>query len=352
MAFVIFALPRSRTTWLSKFLSYGDYFCGHDEVIKMRQIEDVQSWFAQPMTGTVETSASAFWRLALHLQPDLKFVVIRRDPVEAAESAFKAGFGANLDVLIKIFKYLDHKLGQIERRTGCLSIKYENLRDEVTCKTLFEHVLPYKHDTEWWNRLDKTNIQTNPIPLIRYMTNNWVQIDRLKSIAHQKELSNLATKLVIEPDALTLSFEPLAKVFPDMKFAMQEHCAAIGEHPGDFRSKNIPLFLAYEEAGALQVTVARSNGRVFGYLITILGESFEEVGKLTGCHTVFYASPDYPGLGLKLQRKAIEGLRERGVHEVVMRAGVRGSGERIASLYKRIGAEPVGAFYRLQIGEV
>ncbi len=27
--FVVFGLPRSRTAWLSRFLTYGDWVCGH-----------------------------------------------------------------------------------------------------------------------------------------------------------------------------------------------------------------------------------------------------------------------------------------------------------------------------------
>jgi len=133
---------------------------------------------------------------------------------------------------------------------------------------------------------------------------------------------------------------------------MREHCASVGEHPDNYLNKNIPLFQKYEEVGALQVTIAQSNGRIFGYLVSIIGESLEVSGKLTGCHTVFYASPDYPGLGLKLQRKAIEGLRQRGVNEIVMRAGTRGSGDRISTLYRRLGAEPAGTLYRLEFGEI
>lgn len=349
MAFVVLALPRSRTTWLSKFLTYNDWFCGHDELIKMRQTEDVKSWLSQENTGTVETAAAPFWRLALNLKPDLKIVTIRRDPEEAAISAAKAGFGDNL---LETFKYLDHKLGQIERRTGCKSYKYEDLTQEEVCKDLFEHLLPYEHDSAWWQVADGCNIQTDPRPLQRYMTANWPQIDRLRGIAHQNELTNLVSKRVTDTDGMTLEFIPFTEALQQSEFVRREHCAAIGEHPDNLNEKNLALFQAYENMGALQTTVARSNGRLFGYLVTIIGDSFEKPGKLTGCHSVFYASPDCPGLGLKLQRKAIEGLRERGVHEVAMRAGVRGSGDRISALYRRVGAEPFGTYYRLQLEEV
>ena len=317
----------------------------------MRQIEDIESWFSQPNTGTIETAAAPFWRLALHLQPKLKIVVIRRNPVEAAISATNAGMGDNLEDTIKLFKYLDHKLGQIEKRVNCKSYQYNQLDDEKICQDIFEYLLPYSHDHEWWARLSSINIQIDPKPVKRYIIANCTQINRLIAIARQKSLSLLFSQQVNDVGGLDLSFEPLGNMLNDSQIAMREHCTAVGEHPDNFNNKNIKLFQAYEDTNALQVTVARSNGRVFGYLISIIGESLETPGKLTGCHTVFYASPDYPGLGLKLQRKAIEGLRQRGVNEVVMRAGTRGEGDRISTLYKRLGAKPEGTFYRIEFGD-
>ena len=349
--FLILALPRSRTAWLSEFLSYEDWYCGHDEVQYMRQLEDAKSWLSQPNTGSIETAIAPFWRLALHLEPNLKLVTIRRDPVEAAHSAIKAGLGVDVNQMIKLFKQLDHKLSQIEKRTGCRSYKYEDLTRERVCADLFEYVLPYDHDHKRWVELNKENIQINVQALNRYVDAYRPQLDRLHAIAKQKSLSLLTSHKLLDVPGLTINFEPLQSLLRDGDQAFKDHCVQVGEHPDNFINKNLDLFQKYEDLGGLQVTVARSNGKIFGYLVSTVGESLEVPGRLWSCHTAFYASPDYPGLGLKLQRKAAEGLKDRGVYEVAMRAGVRGAGDRVAALYKRIGAEPFGTYYRLQLGE-
>ena len=349
--FLILALPRSRTAWLSEFLSYDDWHCGHDELQYMRQLEDVQSWLSQPNTGTVETAASPFWRLALHMKPDLKFVTIRRDPTEAAHSAVNAGLCNDLDQTTKLFKYLDHKLDQIELRTKCKSYRYEDLVHEEVCENLFEHLLPHKHDSKRWAELNKKNIQVDVPALNRYVTAYKPQLERLAAIARQKSLTLLSANAVSTGQELTLEFESFRNSLNDGQLAMKEHCVAVGEHPGNYINKNLDLLQRYEDSGALQVTVAKSNGRIFGYLVTIIGESLESPGRLSGCHTAFYGSSDYAGIGLKLHRKAAEGLRNRGVYEVVMRAGVRGAGDRVSALYRRMGAEPFGTYYRLQLKE-
>jgi len=350
-SFLILALPRSRTAWLSEFLSYGDCYCGHDELQYMRQLEDVKSWFSQPNTGTVETAAAPFWRLALDLKPDLKIVTIRRDPFDAAQSAINSGLGSDFDQMFKLFKKLDHKLSQIEMRTNCKSVKYEDLLKESVCAELFEHLLPYKHDSVRWAELNKKNIQINIPALNRYVSAHSAQLERLRAIAEQKSLSLLRSKPYSDVSGLKIQFEPLSSLLSDGMNLMKDHCAIVGEHPDNFINKNFSLMQSYEDLGALQVTVARYNGKVFGYLVTILGESLESSGRRTGCHTAFFSSTDFPGLGLKLQRKALEGLKDKGVYEVVMRAGVRGSGDKVSSLYKRIGAEPFGTYYRIQLGE-
>ena len=59
-----------------------------------------------------------------------------------------------------------------------------------------------------------------------------------------------------------------------------------------------------------------------------------------------------PGLGLKLQRAALRELKTRGVDEVFMQDGVRGSGGRINAIYRRLGAQDDGQVYRLQLSGV
>lgn len=347
--FLLLGLPRSRTAWLSRFLTYGNWFCGHDELRCMRQLEDVKSWLAQPNTGTVETAAAPFWRLALHLRPDLRIVTIRRDPDEAARSAVRAGLGDDLGLMTALMHRLDRKLGQIERRTGCRSFRFEDLAREDVCADLFEHLLPYRHDAAHWRALDQENVQINVPALNRYVRAHGPQIERLGAIARQRSLALLSSRPIRDKDSLSIQCEPLANLQRDGQALMREHTATVGEHPDNFTSKNFALFQGFEDIGALQVVTARSNGRLFGYLVTVIGPSLEAENRSSACHTAFFASSDAPGLGLKLQRAAAEFLKERGVYEVAMRAGVRGDGDRTGALYRRQGAEPFGELYRLPL---
>lgn len=350
--YLVLGLPRSRTAWLARFLTYGDWTCGHDEARRLRQLEDAASWLAQPCTGSVETAAAPFWRLALHLNPELRIVTVRRDPEAAAKSAVRAGLCRDLEATTALCRRLDHKLGQIERRVpGVRSYRFEDLAREEVCADLFEHLLPYSFDSARWRALSLSNIQINVAALNRYVAAHGRQISRLGAIARQKSLALLSSRRPPDAAGLTLGFEPFADFLRDGAELIREHIADIGEHPGNLERKNLARLQALDDSGALQVTTARCNGRLFGYLITVLGESLEAEDRAWACHTAFYGSPMFPGLGLKLQRKAVDGLRARGVYEVLGRAGVRGAAERQSILYERLGFEPFGTYYRLQLGE-
>jgi hypothetical protein len=104
-----------------------------------------------------------------------------------------------------------------------------------------------------------------------------------------------------------------------------------------------------DDIGALQCLTARVNGRMFGYLMTVIGPSLDSPEVMQGEHTIFFASSAVRHLGMRLQRTALEKLRERGVHEVIMRAGHRGSGPRLGTFYRRLGAEPFGQYYRMEL---
>jgi len=348
--YVVFALPRSRTAWLSHFLTYGDWGCGHDELRHMRSFDDLKAWFAQPCMGTVETSAAAWWRL---LPEGAKVVTIRR-PVDGVVASLLAIPGCTFDEgqLRTSMQRLDAKLDQIEARIpGVLSVRFDDLNDETACARLFEHCLPYAHDSERWQALSKVNIQINMPRLIRYCEAYRPALDKLASVARHKSFTALAMRRPVAPEGMTIQTERFDEWLRDAGHLLAEHHVQIGEAAENWQNKNIPLFRALDDVGALQVTTARSNGRMFGYLISLITPSLVTENLMTAVNTAFFADPACPGLGLKLQRAALVSFRERGIGEVFWETNTVGGGERIGSIYRRLGAEEKGSVYRLRLAE-
>jgi hypothetical protein len=343
--FVIFAMPRSRTAWLARFLTYGCWQCGHDELRHCRSLDDVRSWLAQPYTGTVETAAAPFWRL---LPADVRVVTVRRSVPDVVASLARAGIAFDATVMMRVIQHQERKLDQIEHRLpGVLAIRFEDLADEATSARVFEHCLGLPHDPAWWAAASVVNIQINLAHLLRYYGAHAPQMDKLAKQARHRIVAGMARNS--ELDGVTFQHEPFRQFYQDAQPLFAEHLVQTDQSPDDHALKNLPLLETLDDMGALQTMTARSNGRMFGYLMTVIGPSLDARDRLAGFHTIFFASPLIRGLGMKLQHAALDGLRARGVHEVQMRAGHRGSGPRLGTFYRRLGAEEFGQLYRLEL---
>jgi hypothetical protein len=348
--FIVYALPRSRTAWLSAFLSHRDHHCGHDVAAFMRSMEDVRGWLSQDFTGTVETAAAPWWRTIHRIRPDIRTAVVRRPVPEVVESLM-AVYPFDREALEREMRKLDAKLDQIERRIpGVISVSFNDLRGEAACKRIFEHCLPYRHDPAWWASLSDVNVQISVPAQVRYYRANKRQIDRLVNIAKQQTLSGMVRRHAEPPEGVTFQPESVETWLRDAVRLFEEHCVLVEEPPDNYLKKNIPLLLKLEKIGAVQIMTARCNGRMFGYLLSLIAPSLESPDIRSGQHLTFFASKEFPGIGMKLLRAANENLAARGATEIFMRAGVRGVGHKMGAVYRRLGAEEFGEMYRLDLG--
>lgn len=277
-------------------------------------------------------------------------MIIRRPVGEVVDSLMRLGLGFDRDVMTKAMTRLDAKLDQIERRMkNVLSVRFEDLKNEATCAAVFEHCLPYRHDSAWWRSLADVNVQISMAAMVRYAVAFKPQLEKLAALARHAILTEMSASHSHAPEGITFQTEAFDDFMRDGQALFAEHSSQVDEHPASYLSKNVDLMRLLDNNGNMQILTARSNGRMFGYLMSLLSPSLESPDIRTAIHTTFFASKEFPGLGLKLQRAALDGLRKRNIDEVFMRAGPRGSGHRVGSLYKRLGAEEDGQMYRLNL---
>ena len=193
--FMIYALPRSRTAWLSRFLSYGAWTCHHESSLAMRSMDDVSAFFRQPNTGAADTAAAWGWRILKHRFPDMKMVVVRRpvDDVVSAVLSMDVGDVVTFDAvaLRKKMEYGARMLDQISAQPGVLTVNFTDLNQPETCATIFEHCLPYRFDREWWEGLRGQNVQADAGGMMAFYHQNKVAIEAFKR-ACMSELRSLA----------------------------------------------------------------------------------------------------------------------------------------------------------------
>ena len=126
--FFVTGLPRSRTAWMANFLTWRDSFCHHDLLSECEHIDNLRGFLQVTakdndcqFVGTSDSGLCIWHRELLELFPAAKVVVIRRDPLEAAEDYARnfgqSGYGGVAippkGQLNKMFKGMDSILDEM-----------------------------------------------------------------------------------------------------------------------------------------------------------------------------------------------------------------------------------------------
>lgn len=188
--FVVYALPRSRTAWLSNFLTYGGWQCGHEDSVFMREVADLPAYFGRSRVGAVDTAAAPGWRLIDHLVPGIRRAVIRRPLAEVYDTMMalpKVAFDPRK--LRNIIEYVDRMLDEISAQPGTLTLPWDALNDEAGVRALFEHCLPFAFDRDWWRGNRGRDVQIDVGNLMRYFFDNRAEIEAFKKSCFREVLA-------------------------------------------------------------------------------------------------------------------------------------------------------------------
>jgi hypothetical protein len=174
--FVVFALPRSRTAWLSKYLAYGGERVGHDVAAKSRSVDDFFRNFDDGMIGMVETGAMAGWRLLRERFPAAAIAVVRRPIEDVKLSLSQFGIAPRAGDL----EARDALLDEIEREPGVLSMTFRDLYEQKNRRRMFEHCLIYGWKPAWDAQWAHVNVQIDFPQALRDVAENQVAIVAMK----------------------------------------------------------------------------------------------------------------------------------------------------------------------------
>lgn len=180
--FVVFSLPRSRSAWLSAFLSAPGRVVGHDVGIT----SDTPAAFADALNhdlaGTCETGAAFAWRLIRRMVPDVRFVVVLRPVSEVCASLARHGISGMEDEMQARMDALQ----QIMREPGTTTLDWTALRFEGTCTRLYAQLTGEPMDPQWWRTFAPLNIQVDMAQRLRLLQARAEQIARLKATVAQE----------------------------------------------------------------------------------------------------------------------------------------------------------------------
>lgn len=165
--FFVMALPRSRTAWLSTFLTYGGRPCGHDLVVRCSTLAEFEGAMAHHV-GTCETGAMVGWKLIRSKWPKARVLVVQRPLAEVIQSLERKGLRADVGALVERQQMLE----ALSNSKGVKTITYEDLDSVDCCKWVFEYLLRKEFDAGHWSALKDRNIQIDFDKRVKFLYEN------------------------------------------------------------------------------------------------------------------------------------------------------------------------------------
>lgn len=176
--FLIIALPRSRTKWLSEWLGFeGRYVIGHDLAVECSSLQDFED-VLDGVRGSVETGAVLGWRLLREWYPTMRIATITR-PVEdviRSLNAFGLGTANAADMYARA-----EMLRALSMQPGVENFSFEGLSLESECARLWEFCLRKDFDFEWWREMAPQNIQIDMTARVRALQANAPGLELLRA---------------------------------------------------------------------------------------------------------------------------------------------------------------------------
>ena len=339
--FIVFSLPRSRSAWLSRFLSYEGRKCGHDLAPECSSLDEFTQRLRGEYAGTAETGAMVGWRALLRRLPDARIAVVRRPVPEVFHSL--ARFGLASSALMEELLQRDAMLDQLASIPAVKSFAFADLNGIDACHELFEHCLGIPLEWEWWEGLANVNIQVNVPERLQYLTDNRDRIETLKRVAAEDN-----SGIVIGP-------ETWDSVWPEIDELFAEHFNEVEGDLAQQRPYNLdePTMRAMYAAGQLRIVTARVGGALAGYCMWQVTKDVESAGMLVAQHGPWFVQQKFGHLmlGQKLFDVSLADLKLIGVKNAFPHHRLQGRGAKLGAFFKRRGAVETQHTYSLWLGE-
>ena len=178
--FIVYSLSRSRSFWLSKFLTYGAHYCAHNLRLRAPSLDWLKGFLSVPNIGATDPGMIELWPMLSCEFPNHRQVVVHRPRAEIKASFDKLGFPygepEHREVLLQA-------IGSIP---GVLNVTFEGLQEEEVCKSVFEFCLGVPFDRQHWLDLKDQNLQTDFQQNVAQIKKNAMQIARVNAEAEIK----------------------------------------------------------------------------------------------------------------------------------------------------------------------
>jgi len=240
--FIVLALPRSRTYWMSRWLErVAGQPVAHDLAIESDTVDDFLTALSARLCGTVETGAAEAWPILRRSIPQCRIAVVRRPLDEVVASLTACGFSAPMDDLERRAAALD----RLAEQPGVLSLSYADLAGEAACTALQEHCLGLPFDRLMWGAFRRVPLEVNLAARRARLEERRPALEQLKA--------DVVRRLVKPQPFVSVAEERWSDIAGAVHaMAARHHVEATEEIEGRFHL-NLPAFAELEAAGLWRV---------------------------------------------------------------------------------------------------
>jgi L-amino acid N-acyltransferase YncA len=150
---------------------------------------------------------------------------------------------------------------------------------------------------------------------------------------------------------ITYALEPWATYYRDCQPLWPEHYDEIAVQKDRMPMRpDVAAYQALDTAGRLQIVVARDDGRMIGYVLSVIRPHLHYADVLTGYEDAYFLSKPYRKgmIGVKLLREAVRHMQAVGVHKAFFMTKVALD---MGPIFERMGFTKTDVVYSKWIGE-
>lgn len=150
---------------------------------------------------------------------------------------------------------------------------------------------------------------------------------------------------------ITYTLEPWATYYRDCQELWPEHYDEIAVQKDRMPMRpDVAAYEAMDRAGMLQIVVARDDGRMVGYVVSIIRPHLHYADVLSGYEDAYFLTKSHRKgmIGIKLIREAIRHMQARGVRKCWFSTKLAHDMGRI---FERLGFSRTDVTYSMWIGD-
>jgi hypothetical protein len=134
---LVIGTPRSRTAWLSAFLSTPERPFVHEPSVHWKGLGDLYG-FLDGAGCASDSGLTLFWKEAVAHRPDTRLIVVRRDPVAVTASFLRIGFPAQqkMDLYQGVYRIWREAVVASAHHYA-MTVPFNNMRRASICGAIY-----------------------------------------------------------------------------------------------------------------------------------------------------------------------------------------------------------------------